>query len=701
MSKPLPPLRRDLNFTPHLQHNEIWYAVEDPASGRFLRLGRHEYLAAMQFDGVKDAQAVVEAARTVDPTFELNEADIASLLTWLLRVNFLQTGAIAPKRPDAKPLTTKSNWDPLSARFPLIPGAIIERVARVLLPLTSTVGVICVALLVIVAAAMTIVNWELYIKYSSKLFVAEGRVWWIVAWLVLKIVHETGHAVTAVRAGCQIRSAGVSFFFFAPVPFIDVSDLWSISNRWQRIVCSAGGILFEIAASAIAIFVALAVENDSLRYFACAVATTGTITTLAFNANPFIRFDGYYIASDLLQRSSLWTDGQTAVRGAIKKLLHPFSNTTEPIAWHFLAYGIVCSFYRIAMLVGVALWALIVWQGYGVLLIAWASYAWFVGPLLKARAAAKQAGPAQPTGQGLWAKWWQPAVVVGLIAVVLWLPSPVQPSVPGVVVLREPTTLRSEVDGTLVAVHVAEGSVVEAGDVVAEFENPQLLHAFAVKQLEVASVTAGISVMRARGEMASLQGEQSKLVALNEQLAKLQKDVNLLQVHAEVSGVVVANDLTRQIGRYMKPGEPLLLIARPNELELKLSASQNDRASLQNCEGKSVRVASFISGQYSGTIEKIDMRGSDKLDEPSLAATYGGPITVALGAKSNDEGGLKLPAPRFEVQVNLDHPNNAGLVPGQLAWARLPNSKTSFYGLIQRWVSKKWEKTKLENATTM
>lgn len=702
MTKTLPPIRRELIFTPHLQHSELWYAVEDPLSGRFLRLGRNEYMAAMQFDGTRDAAAIVQSAREQDSQFALTEEDIATLTTWLLRVNFIGNAPAAnAKRADAKPKTTKSIWDPLGARFPLIPGVYVEYFAKLLLPLTSLFAAVCVAILVLVAAALTIANWELYVEYSSKLFVAEGRVWWIVAWLLLKVVHEVGHAVTAVRAGSQIRSAGISFFFFAPVPFIDVSDLWSISNRWQRILCSAGGMLFEVAVSAIAVFVAFVAENDSLRYLACAIATTGTFTTLAFNANPFIRFDGYYIVSDLFQRSSLWTDGQTAVRGLVARLFKPFSPSAEPISIVFLAYGIVCSFYRIAMLVGVALWALIVWQGYGLILIAWATYAWFIAPMVKARAAAKLAASTTQTQTSPWANWWQPAVVAGLIGVGLLLPSPVQPSVPGIVVLREPTTVRSEVDGTLVAVNFSEGEQVNEGDVLAEFENPELRHALEVKQLEVASVTAAISVMRARGEMASLQGEQSRLGALNEQLAQLQKDVSELQVRAEVSGIVLATDLKRQLGRFFKPGEPLMMIARPDELELKLSASQQDHAVLRNNQGQKVRVTSLANATYSGTIEKVDMRGSDKLNEVSLAATYGGPITVSIGSKATDEAGLKLPAPRFEVQVQVDGALATELVPGQLAWARLPDSSTSVYGLFQRWISKKWDKAKLENAAAM
>ncbi|MDX1925853.1 MAG: efflux RND transporter periplasmic adaptor subunit [Pirellulaceae bacterium] len=703
MKKSLPAIRRDLRFTPHLQHNELWYAVEDHANGRFMRMGWQEYAAAMQFDGVKDVQEIIAAASQMDETFKLTETDIEQLYVWLSRVNFLvNPQGNSVRRPAPELLSSRSIWDPLGARFALIKGLHVEQVARMLQPLTSLPSAIGVGLLAIAAAITVIASPGEFFESTSKLFVPEGRVWWIVAWLFLKVVHELGHAVTAVRAGSPIRSAGISFFFFAPVPYIDVSDLWSISNRWQRILCSAGGMLFEIAVASIAVFVAFLADNESLRYLACAIATTGTITTLAFNANPFVRFDGYYILADALQKSNLWSDGQNALKSFVHGLLHPFAKPTTPFRPALLAFGLICAFNRFLMLLGIVLWSLIVWQGYGLLIIAWAAYAWFLSPWIKSRKAAAMAPPTQTQTSAVawWSKWWQPLTVTALITIALLVPSPVQPSVPGIVAFHEPTIVRSQSEGTLTAVHVDELDQVKVGDLIAEFENPQLLETLALKQLEVAAAEETIAIMRARGELAVLQGEQAKLFALREQVTQLEKDARELVVRAASSGTILANDLKRQIGRNFKPGEPLTIISKPDELEIKLSASQQDHQALKNFKGREIKITSFGNGKFSGIIDDIDWRGSDLLDEPALAATYGGPITVELASKDTDKGGFKLPSPRFEVHVKMSPDNAKKVVPGQLAWARIPDSSTSLLGLFQRWLKKKWEATKLENNAT-
>lgn len=699
MSQPLPALRRDLRFTPHRQFEKVWYAVEDPLTGRYLRIGRQEYLAAIQFDGVRDAASVIDAATKLDPAFELNETDIPQLVSWLARVGFLvNPQASTSMRSEARPISTRSVWDPLGARFPLIPGNYVERVARALQPLVSTTAALIMLVLVAIAGAMIAAQWSEFASYTGKLFVPEGRLWWIVAWLLLKVVHELGHAVTAVRAGTQVRSAGISIFFFAPVPYIDVSDLWSISNRWHRILCSAGGILFEVGIATIAVFAAFMTENESLRFLACAVATTGTITTVAFNANPFIRFDGYYILADLTQRSNLWSDGQSAVRQAFHRLIKPFSTAHEPISLTMLAYGSICLFYRVAMLLGIALWSLIVWQEYGLLIIAWAVYAWYLSPWLKSRKVAKQsAGLPSADGSSRFAPWWQTAVVSSLGALVLLLPAPIQPTVPGVVELRDPLTIRTQSEGTLTHLHVTQSQAVEAGQLLAEFQNVDLRIALETKRIEVALATESIAVFRARGELAKAQAEQAKLVSLNEQLAQLEKDDRELKIYAPSSGVVVANDLSRQIGRHFKPGEPLLLIANPAQWNVKLSASQQDQVALRQHLGEAIRFTSNGSTRSCARIESVESRGSDLLTEPALAATYGGPITVAVTANSKDQNGIKLPAPRFEVRLAVEEDRHHSLVPGQLAWARIPNHSTNLLGLCHRWLTKQWEATKREN----
>lgn len=700
MTQALPALRSDLRYTPHVSREQVWYAVEDPNTGRFVRLGRHEYLAAIHANGQRDAREIVALAKLQDAEFRLGEQDITLLVRWLSSMGMLATGAAAPA-PTKSFHSSRTIWDPLNARFPVLPGAFVERMTAPFQSMANGWSAMGAVLLALVAAAVALTNRDILLETTKKLFVAEGRAWWIVAWLLLKIVHEFGHALTAVRAGSRIRSAGISLIFFAPVPFIDVSDLWSISNRWQRMLCSAGGILAEVMVAAVAVLVAVWVDNESIRYLACAVATTGTATTLLFNANPFVRFDGYYILADLVQKPNLWSDGQKAATQRLWQVIQPLNRSLREHSLALALYGFACWFNRIVTLVGLSMWAIIVWQELGLLLIAWAAHAWFIAPwyqLHRTRNLQKRAAASSITFWDRHSFWLHPAAVLGGLWLLMGLPSPIQPAVPGVLGYHEPSIPRCECEGFLVKVHVRPLAYVEEGDLIAEFRNEDIPFALATKQLEIAESQAKISVMQARGELANMQAEQSKLAALNEQIVELEKNVHKLQIRANATGTVVEMDLDRQIGKFFKAGEPLMVIANPTELEAKLSAGQFEHSVLRNHEGKPLLLSCPGQSDFQGILEKVDWRGSDVLEEPSLAATYGGPITVELNQPDADRNGLKLPAPRFDLRVKLD--DATCHVPGQLVWAHLPNQSSNLFELLRNWIEKQWYLAKQQNQSS-
>ncbi len=693
---PLPALRRDLRFTPHVQKAHVWYAVEDPQTGRFSKLGRDEYLAAIEMDGNRTAAEVFSRIGENGVESKLTVTAIVALSQWLAGVGLLQlpnrTISNAPKVGSAQIV-----WDPLNARFPLIKGSWVERIAQALQPLVSPIAVLGVSILAAFALIVLILNWEVYWTRSEKLFVAEGRMWWLAAWLLLKTIHECGHAVTAVRAGCQIRSAGISFIFFAPVPFIDVSDLWSIPNRWQRILVSSGGILFEMTVAAICVFVAISTSHDSLAYFACAVATTGTVTTLIFNANPFVRFDGYFILADLVHRPNLWMDGQAAARNLARRIFLPFARSGERNSAVMTAYGLACWFSRVVTMIGFAMWAVLVWQELGILLVAWAGYAWFLAPWWKSNAAARTR-LGQPWTTYLWQSraWASPSALLVVVIVSSIVPSPIQPLIPGMVDFEEPTIVRSQSEGFLDEVHAQELSEVRTGELLAVFRNDQLKFQVDAKRIEVAETRESISVYLAKSEINNAQAEKAKLAALEDQLKQLEQNIANLEVRATADGIVVHSDLSKQIGRFFRPGEPLLVIADPGRLEVKLMAGQAEQDLLSRTVGRQLRLIGLNSQRYSGLVSEVDVRGTDKLDEPALSANYGGPITVKLNHTGDAAKGMVLAAPRFEVTVQV--PDAKGrFVPGQLAWGYLPLSNKTVAGMFHKWLLQKWEAVKLEN----
>ncbi len=702
-----------LQFTPHLSGGRRWYAVEDPQSGRFLKLGIAEYLVASGLqNGVAPAQ-IVEVLQING--FDQAKDRVTSTTTWLAKQGLLlsesprptEAGSLdqaKPARPN-KPLASPGlTIDPFFIRLPILSGPLSERLAKPWSWLISwPAGLMLLG--VLATAILTVVNGsERFWSLNEKLFVEDGRLWWLVAWFVLKCVHEMGHAIAAVSTGSRIRSAGLHLIFMAPVPYVDVTDLWRVTNRRQRILVSAAGMLAEIAVASIAVLVAFHTSNLPLQYFCAAVATLGTVTTVAFNGNPLMKFDGYYIISDYFSRPNLWTEAQTAAGSLVKRILNPFAErlglATGGSSWRaqgtqvgLTAFGLTTMFYRFVMLGTMAWWLITVWNGIGALVIAWAVWGWFVRPIWLKRANTKAAIAAGllPPGSGAAsigrqrAQWAYTAGLVGLCILVALLPCPGGISAPGIVGFGDPTTVRTAAEGVLQNVVVADRQQVAQGSLIARLDNPQLLVELADTRLKHQASLEQANALRARGELAMLQAEQAKIESLASHIEQLESRAAQLEIRAPCSGMLLMSLAEKIEGRFVKPGTPVCMIVSPQSLEVVASASQRDATMFAQHLDAPVSVHATGGEARLGKLVSVDSRGSEQCEQSALAARYGGPLPVEFSTNETGEQVLKYAAPRFALKASLNSPSqDATWVPGQIVWLSLADRNERIWQWIVR-----------------
>ena len=149
---------------------------------------------------------------------------------------------------------------------------------------------------------------------STSGVLAVGNWLWLgVAWVGLKVLHECGHAVACKRLGGEVREAGVIFVLLAPLAYVDVTSTWRLRSKWARIQVAAAGMYVELFVAALATLVWARTPTSVLNQVCLNVMTTAGVMTVLFNANPLMRFDGYYIVSDLLELPNLYTQGQQYV----------------------------------------------------------------------------------------------------------------------------------------------------------------------------------------------------------------------------------------------------------------------------------------------------------------------------------------------------------------------------------------------------
>lgn len=108
------------------------------------------------------------------------------------------------------------------------------------------------------------------------------------------IFHEIGHISASIRYGIVPRWAGVGIYFTSPVAFVDVDETWKLPQK-QRFIVDVGGIYFQL------IIVCIYSSIYSIfKKFVFLQAAYLLIISAIFNLNPFLKYDGYWVFSDIL-----------------------------------------------------------------------------------------------------------------------------------------------------------------------------------------------------------------------------------------------------------------------------------------------------------------------------------------------------------------------------------------------------------------
>lgn len=701
---PLVRLRPEVSFNCVSTRQGIRYVAEDLSQDKFWRLGPLEYELCALLDGQLRLQEAVALGRKHSEVIGAHDpSKVQKTLVWLMQAGILERldeDSSVESLEASPPPPPPKFFDPSFFRIPVLSTEQLERITKPLTWLLS-IPVACIAALIWgIGISFAITDFHTITSLGSELFVPGSQWWLLLAWIVLKTVHELGHAVACTRVGAKPRSAGIGFMFFAPSPYVNVTSVWRIDNRWSRILVSASGMLFELTVAAIAAIGACTLESSSLRFFCASIVTLGTFSTLVFNGNPLMRFDGYYILIDLIGRPNLWQDAQSVVKQIVKRALFR-SDSNTPLAPMLLFYGLSSWMSRMLTLVtmGWGLW--VAWDGIGMIVVIAFSLLWFVVPRFVAKQKASLGSVlngVRATLQELDPKKCRRAVAIAaLIGLLGFLPSPLQIYWPGCVDFVEPSELRVDAPGFVREVLVHDGQGVRAGDEILRMENPslQIEHAIAVNMKE--SSEHRCHMLRAQRKESELQAEEAVLEALRYQCASLKEKLDSLVVKAPRAGVLMIRASQNLEGTYLEPGNSIGLVVDPAQLEVRASVPQEAWDRMSRSSGQPVVVRLSNGERWQGSVLQVLPRSSDVLSYASLGGIFGGPIAVKPDKDDQGKDRYKTEKPRLEVRVALKpksitssawNTSMARSLPpaGIHCSLRLENESESGWSALWRWV---------------
>ncbi len=370
-----------LRMRSDLVHDQVWmghqrvWVVKDPLASEFVYLSDQEHAILSLADGHRSlSEIIAEISRRFAPEYFSSEA-ILSYFAVAHKKRLLVTGSLARTHETSSHARLRlRNF--LAIRLPGIhPDRILGKIDTWMKPILSPAWLIVAGFIVISAMMLGIVHFRELVEHlavASETLTLQHLGLVIVLISFTKIVHEMAHAIACRRLGGDCREIGVLLLVGIPCLYCDVSDAWMMRDRWRRVLVSAAGMMAEVFMASIAMFVWLASVDGPLRDGCVVVISICSLSTLVLNGNPLMRYDGYYIASDLVGIPNLAAQSTELVRSSLRCGLWGIpagSLATHSIPLRrvigLVAYAIASFAYRIFLYAAILGWMYVVAEARG------------------------------------------------------------------------------------------------------------------------------------------------------------------------------------------------------------------------------------------------------------------------------------------------------------------------------------------------
>ena len=675
-----PRLRGDLHFSIQELAGDRVCVIEDRTAWRFHRVGLAEYGFLRALDGRRTVASILaQIARDGGPD-AFTEGEALQMVRWLKDNHLL---ALESDRTTDQNAATERQilgaltWlNPLVAKLPLArPDRFFTAAEAAFRWALGRFGFLVWLAVVLSGATAVAVDWARFDRGFDGILARENWLWLLLAWAGLKIIHELAHGLFCKHFGAAVREIGVIFVLFIPMGYVDASASLGLASKWRRIMVSAAGIYAEFFIAGLAALLWARTPDGLTATIAHNVIFTGTAVTLLLNANPLMRFDGYYILGDLLGLPNLATRGRAFTRSlAARVFLGPRGGTPPALRtredWIVAAYGLASVLWQTLIFAGLLVAASTALRGGGLLFAAIAGALWLGVPLWQmSRAAARAKGS---TLDRLFTIAWRLGILVTLVAALVLVPFRRSVSSPAVIELADTAVLRAECPGFVQFVHVRDGDQVAADQVLVELRNDDVAAQLDRARLDLQQQELRARIAYSRGELAAFQAETAKADTLRDAVAERAKYFATLQVRAPFAGRVTSRQLDHLVGSFIRPGDEIAQLGRAAGSDVRIALDQESAAHFRTAVGAPVRVRIEGGETLDAQLTRVEARATRELIHPALTALAGGPLPLRRAEDDDKKNPYELAEPHF---VALAHLGAAQAQIGQLARVKLRTAR--------------------------
>jgi putative peptide zinc metalloprotease protein len=693
-------LRPSINVRRQNFRGERWIVIENPFSNQFFRLrpAAYEFIARLRPE--RTVEEVWKECLELFPDEAPGQEQVIQLLSQLYHANLLQYANAADSAQlfgrfeRVKQREIRSRWlNIMFLRFPLLdPDDFLNKTIGFVGKFISPFGALLWLAVIGWGFKLAFENWSQLTQHSEGVLAPANLPLLYLGLVLVKTIHEFGHAYFCKKFGGEVHVMGVLMMIFTPTPYVDATSSWGFRSRTQRVLVGAAGMIVEVFVAAIAMMIWANTGRGVLHNLCYNIIFVASVSTVLFNLIPLLRFDGYYILSDLLDIPNLAQRSSNHLKHVVERYAFGLRKSQSPATsrkekFWLTTFGISSGVYRVFVFGRILLFVADRLLLIGIIMAAVCAVSWMFVPAVKllrylssdptldrqrARAVAVTAAAA--------------AVIVLFLQII---PFPRHFRAPGVVQATRWAQMVNETPGYLAELKAKPGDRVKAGQPLILLTNIDLEFQLLAAQAAKAETEARL-LQAMRLETASLKPLRSKMESIEKRIGQLQADREKLTIRARQDGLWVAPAAEEGLGRWLSKGTSLGLIIDPASYEFVATVLQDDVDPLFATDIKDGEIR--LIGEADDAVKATNLRRipAEKrtLPSPALGWVGGGDVPIS----KQDPQGQHAAEPFFEVRADMQAKTDVALVHGRAGKIRfdleseplLPRAVRRFRQLLQK-----------------
>jgi putative peptide zinc metalloprotease protein len=656
-----PVLRDTVRIARHVYRGRTWFILRNLVNSRNHRFNASAYRLIGLMDGklsvdeiwLRECQAQGDNAPTQDEVISLlSQLYDADLILHDSAPDLVDT--IARAQDHEQKLKRQRVTNPFFIKIPLWdPDRFLERWSFLVAPLLSRTMLFFWLILVFCAGVFAVMHAPELGRQMTSLLTSPAQILLLLLiYPLIKLLHEFGHAFAVKKWGGEVHEMGIVLLALMPIPYVEASSSGFFAEKHQRVTVAAMGMAVELMMASLALLFWINVEEGLIRTLLGLVIMVGGVSTILFNGNPLLRFDGYYILTDLIEIPNLSKRSNRYLGYLFQRYLFGIRSVTSPVtapgeAGWFLVYGPLAFIYRLVIFATLVFWFSGRFLGVGMAIATWGLISLMVLPAGRALAGLfSSKGGLKDQGRVLTIF---SSLTVALVVLLFVLPMPLRSTAQGVIWLPEESAVRSAVDMELTEVFAVQDSMVYPGTLLLRGESHLI-------NTEIELVSAQLREAYAEYHQQTLIDRvkrnliQDDIDRLQAELQQLRSEQEKLQILSSATGILAFQDEQRLAGRFVRQGELLGYVVAEHRPTIRTVIHQHDiNLVRERTYGVEVRLNSQPDKTLAASIHRIVPAAGMQLPTPALGTAGGGRIPV----DPSDPDRVRAQAAFFQLDLVL------------------------------------------------